>query len=417
MKIKIPYDRSFIDMDVQDDRVAGILHPNKVPARDQAEVLEAAMKRPCGGPSLDEFLKEAKNLLIIVNDGTRPTPTSKVLDFLKEKLEGMDFKFIVATGIHRAPTREEFEFIFGPACYEKWRERIHVHDSRASQDMVFIGESAAGTKMRVNRMGVDAGAILVIGSVEPHYFGGYTGGRKSFLPGIASYETIEQNHKYAIRPEPASLKLKGNPVHEDMIDAIKTIETKPIFSIQTVLDRDRNIYAATAGDIHQSFDAAIEKSNDVFCVKIPEKCDVVVSAAPYPMDVDLYQSQKAIDNAKLALKEGGVLILVSKCRMGIGEASFFELMASSGTAKGILEKIDREYKLGYHKAAKLAEIALWAQMWAFTGLSDEEVSSVLMKPVKDLQAAVDDALKKRGEGAKVLFMMDGGVTVPLVEKQ
>jgi nickel-dependent lactate racemase len=200
-----------------------------------------------------------------------------------------------------------------------------------------------------------------------------------------------------------------------MIDALKTVEGKEIFSIQVVLDRDRRIYSATAGHIHASFDAAIESANEVFCVGVPEKADIVVSIAPYPMDVDLYQAQKALDNGKLALKEDGILILVAKCRTGVGEKSFFELLAGAQSPKEALERIDQGYVLGYHKAAKMAEIALWAEMWAVTDLSDSEVNSVFMRPWSDIQRALDSALEKKGRDAKVLFLMDGCITVPLIQ--
>ena len=168
--------------------------------------------------------------------------------------------------------------------------------------MVLLGRSKSGTEMRINRRGVDAHKIVIISSVEPHYFAGYTGGRKSFLPGIASYETIEQNHKLALRPEACALKLKGNPVHEDMVDALSVVK-KDIFVINTVLDKNHRIYAATAGDIDTSLERAIVKANDVFISKIPEKTDIVVSVVKFPADIDLYQAQKGIDNAKYALRK------------------------------------------------------------------------------------------------------------------
>ncbi|MCG2825617.1 MAG: general glycosylation pathway protein, partial [Thermoplasmatales archaeon] len=204
------------------------------------------------------------------------------------------------------------------------------------------------------------------------------------------------------------------PVHEDMIDALRTIKDKEIFSIQTVLDRERRIYAATAGHIHDSFLAAISKANDVFCVKIKEKADIVVSVAPYPMDVDLYQSQKALENGKLALKDGGILIMISKCRTGIGDPVFFKLLSSCKTPEEILETINKGYKLGYHKAAKMAEIATWAEMWGVTDLPDETMNSVFIKPFHNIQEAVDKALKIKGSDAKALFLMDGSITVPRI---
>jgi nickel-dependent lactate racemase len=413
MEIAVPYGQAHAGIEIPDENVLGVFHPNAVETAPERETLLTALDHPVNSPSFSEFLDDARDVLFIVNDGTRPTPTAKVLDLLHDRIRGIDASFIVATGIHRAPTEEEFRFIFGD-LYETYRGRIHVHDSKNEREMVHLGTSKAGTEMFVNNRGVRAHKLVPIGSVEPHYFGGFTGGRKSFLPGIASYKTIEQNHKYAIQPEPKALALSGNPVHEDMIDALKTVQGKEIFSIQTVLDRDRRIYAATAGDIHASFEAAIESANEVFCIRVPEKADIVVSVAPYPMDVDLYQAQKALDNGKLALKEGGILILVAKCRTGVGERSFFELLAAANSPKEALERIDQGYVLGYHKAAKMAEIALWAEMWAITDLPDPDVESVFMRPFSDIQRALDAALEVKGKEARVLFLMDGSITVPLI---
>jgi nickel-dependent lactate racemase len=403
-----------VPVQVPDQNVLGVYHPNEVKTGPERETLLHALQNPIGAASFDDFLDGAKEVLFIVNDGTRPTPTAKVLEIIHDRLRKVDARFIVATGCHRGPTEEEYKFIFGK-LYAEFKGKVYVHESRNEREMVYLGTSTNGTEMYVNHHGVKADKLVAISSVEPHYFGGYTGGRKSFLPGIASYKTIEQNHKYAIRPEARTLALAGNPVHEDMIDALKSVEGKPIFSIQVVLDKDRRIYGATTGDIHASLDGAMAKANELFCVKVPQKADIVVSVAPYPMDVDLYQSQKALESGKLALKEGGILIMVSKCRTGIGEKAFFDLLASAGgNAKKALEQIDRGYKLGYHKAAKMAEIALWADMWAVTDLRDDEVQAVFMRPFNDVQEAIDEALRAKGRDAKIMFLMDGSITVPML---
>jgi len=413
MKIRIPYGKEKVEVEVDDDRVLGVIEPNRVYIGDEAETIRKGIEQAINSKSFDEFLEDARDLLFVVNDATRPTPTAKVLEVIHDKIEDKDIKFIVATGVHRAPIEEEFDFIFGK-YYSEFRDRIYVHDSKREEDMVYIGSSANGTEMYLNRLGVEAHKIVPIGSVEPHYFAGYTGGRKFFLPGIASYKTIEQNHKYALLPEARALVLEGNPVHEDMIDALRTIEHKEIFSIQTVLDRDKKIYGCTAGHIHDSFLAAVNKAHEVFCVEIEEKADVVVAIATYPMDVDLYQSQKALDNGKLALREGSIIIMVSKCRTGIGERSFFDLLASSKSPQEALERIEQGYKLGYHKAAKMAEIATWAEIWGVTDLEDKDMEGAFIKPFHDIQQAINKAIEKKGSKAKVLFLMDGSVTVPKI---
>ncbi len=415
MEIKVPYGKEEVFLEVQDKNVAGVLYPNEVEVGDQTETLTRAMENPINSKPFEEFLSDARDILFIVNDGTRPTPTAKVLEIIYDKIKDKNIGFIVATGIHRSPTEEELSFIFGKYL-DEFRDRIHAHDSKKKEDMVFLGSSKNGTEMWVNKLGVEAHKLVPIGSVEPHYFGGYTGGRKSFLPGIASWKTIEQNHKYALKPEATALVLEGNPVHEDMIDALKTVADKEIFSIQTVLDRERRIYGATAGHIHDSFFAAIKMAQEVFCVKIAEKADVVVSVAPYPMDVDLYQSQKALDNGKLALKPGGILVMVSKCRTGIGERSFFELLSSSKDPNDALRRIGEGYKLGYHKAAKMAEISTWADVWAVTDLEDKDMESIFIRPFHTIQDAVNQALNEKGTDAKVLFLIEGSMTVPIIDQ-
>jgi len=415
MQVDIPYGRENIKVNVPEDYE--ILVPNKVKIKGEEKLIEAALENPFGFESYDEFAEDADKLLVIVNDATRPTPTSKILKYLLPVLSSHpDVKFLIATGVHRAPTEEEYRFIFGDT-YEVFRRKIYAHDARKDEDMTYLGKSKNGTEMYINKLVSEYHNILVIGSVEPHYFAGYTGGRKSFLPGVASYKTIEMNHKLALSDDARSLALKGNPVNEDMVDAMKVLKDLNVFSIQTVLTGNHKLYAVTAGDLHKSFDAAIDLSNQVFCVPLTKKGNIVITAAPYPMDIDLYQSQKALDNGKLALEDGGVIILVSKCRDGVGEDAFLKLLCRADSPKKILDILDEEYKLGYHKAAKMAQIGIRAEMWAVTDLDDETIEKSQLKPYSNIQKAVDNAvklIKSKGKKPRAIIMPSGSLTVPLI---
>ncbi|WP_299978140.1 nickel-dependent lactate racemase [Desulfobacula sp.] len=414
MKIDVPYGKDgSMSAEINDDVKISFLEANDVQIGDEDENIKVAINNPINSKSFKEFLRDTKKVLVIVNDATRPTPTQKILEFIFDDLKQTDFNFIIATGAHRGPSQEEYLQIFG-SYYEEIKDRIIVHDARVEEDMVFLGQSTNGTQMYVNKAGVEADKIIIISSVEPHYFAGYTGGRKSFLPGIAGYTTIEQNHKLALVPEAKALALDGNPVHEDMIDAIKTVKQE-IFSIMTVLDKHHKVYATCCGHINDSFHAAIDLANEVFAAPLEEKADIVVSVVKFPQDIDLYQAQKGIDNAKLALKENGIMILVAKCRCGIGGKAFADLLGSSDTPEAALETIEKGYVLGYHKAAKMAEIGLWAQMWGVTDVKPEVISKLFIKPFSHLQTAIDLALKEKGRNASVLFLMDGGLTVPLIK--
>lgn len=413
MRVSIPYGKDGEQvLEIPERNFAGVVYPNDVEAADEYEVVERAIDNPIGSPGLEEFLRDSRNVVFLINDATRPTPTYKVLDDLVGRINLASARYLIATGTHRAPTEEEYRFIFG-GHYENLMPHVHAHDSKKDR-MVYLGRSKNGTSMWVNEIAADADHLIVITSVEPHYFAGYTGGRKSFLPGVASYETVEQNHRLAMMPEAQVLRLEGNPVHEDMVDALEVIKKKPIFSIQLVLDRHQNIYRVAAGDINKAFEKAVEWANEVYSVEIGEKVDVVVSVAPYPMDVDLYQSQKALDNGKWALKEGGTIIFVSKCREGIGHSTFLQQLSTSSDPAMVLESLAKEYKLGYHKAAKMAEIATWADICGVTGIDPEVLRKANITPFVSVQSAVDAALAKNRD-AKVLVLMEGSVTLPRVD--
>lgn len=418
MEVKVPYgkDESF-KIEVNDSQLTGVFNPNKVEKVNQDAAIDEALNNPFDSESFEKFMDTDERVVFIVNDGTRPTPTAKVLSHIYPKIKDKNIYFIIATGVHRAPTEEEYNFIFGEDIYQdlKKKDRIHCHDCR-EDEMEFLGKSSNGTEMYINKIVADADKVVPISSIEPHYFAGYTGGRKSFLPGVASYETISQNHYLALQDSARALALDGNPVHEDMMDAMHVLKDINVFAIEMVLDSDHEIYAVTTGNLSKSFYAGIDKAKEVYGVQIPHKADIVISVAPYPMDVDLYQSQKALDNGKLALNKDGILILVAKCRTGIGPKPFYNLLSSEKDAQAVLDKIHSSWKLGYHKAAKMAQIDTWAQTWAVTDLTDEEMENVHFNPFHDLKTAYAAAVAEKGADASVIVLPAGSMTVPEVTK-
>ncbi|UCE91642.1 MAG: nickel-dependent lactate racemase [Methanobacteriota archaeon] len=413
MRIDVAYGDKKETVEVPDHKVGEIVLPNELPSMDEASVIRHALANPLGSVGLSEFLEGARSVLVIVNDATRPTPTARIMGEIHASLRDLDAKYIVATGMHAAPTEEEYRFIFGDA-YDDISSKVISHDSKEST-MVRLGRTSRGTEVRMNSIIQEVDRIVVIGSVEPHYFAGYTGGRKAFIPGISAYETIEQNHKLALSLDAQALRLDGNPVHEDMMEAMRFLTDKDVFSIMAVLDRDHKTCAAFSGGLRESFDAAVEKADKVFVVPLKGKAEIVVAVTSFPHDIDLYQSQKALDNAKYAVKEGGIVILVSACRKGVGPDTFLKLLASAETPGQALEKIAEGYKLGYHKAAKMAEIGLDRKLYAVTTLDAETARKAHLIPMASVQEALDSAMKEMDEDAKVTFIMDAVITVPKIE--
>ncbi len=415
MYIDVPWDTATVPVKIDEARLGAVIESKTVKVRDEAALLRELLAGDRGDPGLRAFLEAASGpVVVVVNDATRPTPSGRVIEIMQPDLEGYDLEFLVATGSHKPPGEHELEQIFGRAMREHYLDRIHSHDAKDDGELVHIGETSRGVPVWLNRRIAEAKDLLLINSVEPHYFAGYTGGRKSLFPGVAGYATIEANHKLALDPAADNLALEGNPVHEDLEEMVALLGDKRIYSIQIVLDHQHRIHSAHVGDLEESWRAAVHHADDHYVVDLQQRYDIVVAAAPYPMDYDLYQSQKALENGSLALKDGGVLILVSKCRHGIGAETFFRLMSSASTPDEVLSSIEGNYILGYHKAARLAHIANRGEMWGVTGLPEDDLEAAFIRPFPSVQQAVDAALARKGPRAQVLFLMDASITVPRV---
>lgn len=392
-----------------------IIEP-RTPARlEEDVVLRTALEEPLDSASLDSFLKE--DCLVVVNDATRSTPTHRILTALQTASKTPQLRFIISTGTHRGPTQEELTWIF-----QEWlglyASRIHVHDCRDTSSHVYIGKTSRGTEVYVNRLLAEAKRVLVISSVEPHYFAGYTGGRKSLIPGLAGFRTIEQNHRWALSSDSQPLRLDGNPVHEDLMEAVSLLHEKEIFSIQLVLDRDGRICAAFAGSLDVSFREAVDAASRIYVTEVREKAAVVIAAAKAPLDVNLYQAHKALEHGKLALKKGGTIVLVAACPEGIGPRHYYDMLASIKTRDGfsqfLAESQTAPYTLGLHKAVKIVQLLQESEIWMKSEMQDEDLQRIQLKPIHDLQKSLDEALSQHGADARVAILTDGATCVPKI---
>ena len=412
MKLDVPYGREGrMPLEVPDDIACELVLPKEVPPLDEHAALRSALDAPLGGTRLAEFLHGAHNVLVIVNDATRPTPTTMMLDAVAGPLNEANARFIVAVGTHRAPTEKEYREIFG-VHYEDVRGRLLQHDCRNDADIRDFGTTTLGTPIRVNKAVAEADRIVILTSVEPHYFAGCTGGRKSIFPGLAAHASITQNHKWALDERSSTFALKGNPVHDDMDEAVRRLD-KPIFALQAVLDSHYRVCAAFAGDNHASFQAAVDRAHDLFAVGVPRRADIVVAVARYPLDIDLYQAQKSLENARHAVRKGGVLILVAECREAIGNDTFYRLLTASPDLDAVFDAIDRGYQLGFHKAAKAVELLRHCDVFAVTAMENETLEKIFVRPFATVQEAFDRALAEKGREASVLVLMDATLTVPV----
>ncbi len=431
MKLEIPYQNGTENVELPDDCL--VIEPNDSVGNGTAtsvEIVREALAHPLWADSppfasLGEFLAGGKKVVVIVNDATRPTPTPAMLAPMAGELKAAGATFIVATGAHRKPTEVEYHTILGQH-YDVFRSHTLAHDARDASSLVELGTTRNGTPILLNRAVVEADRVVVLGSVEPHYFAGYTGGRKAFLPGVAGFATIEANHRLALDPHAASLELEANPVSQDMEDALVFVP-KRVFALMAILDKHQALCAVTTGDLRASFEAAVEKAKAIFAVSIDERADIVVSVAKPPMDIDLYQSQKAIENGLLAVKDGGCLILVSSCRDGVGDEGYMKLLASESKPEAVLERIKDGYRLGWHKAGKIAHAAMKVKMMAVSELDAATLAKAFIEKRPTVQDALEAALAafaaspagrgKKARKARVAVLVDGTVTVPTARKK
>ncbi|MFC1569287.1 nickel-dependent lactate racemase [bacterium] len=409
MNIDIQYGDRCCSISIPKSRLAGILKSKSVQPVDPHIILNKALSQPVDAPMLDEFVEQNESLLIIVNDGARHTPTALILETIRPILEKVDIEFLIATGTHRYSTELELMSILGP-FYQTHRSRINIHDCHRKSSLEEIGTTSRKTEVWIHRLAAYASKILVIGSVEPHYFAGFTGGRKALIPGVAGFQTVEQNHSHAMSKLSEPMKLTGNPVHEDMEEAVRLLN-KNIFSIQVVLDIHDQICAAFTGDLYGSLNIAAETCRKIYGGVISQKADIVVAVATPPLDCDLYQSQKAMEHARLALNTRGILILVSACHEGIGPDHFYQLLTSDSNPDNVLKIIQQGYKLGHHKAANWISLSRDVTLFGVTQLNPRILQSVYMHPFSSVQEALDYALQKKS--GRVLVMPSASVTVPV----
>ena len=362
---------------------------------------------------------------MVVNDATRPTPSADVLRVLRPDLEewsrdpANDLAFVIATGTHRTASPKEVERLLGFDLARAHAGRIFCHDSKDEGQLVHLGRTARGTEIWVNRLLERARSVLVVNSVEPHYFAGYTGGRKSLFPGLAGHETVWANHKLSMEAGAETLVLAGNPVHEDLEEATAIgVAGKKVFSIQLVLDPDHRVGFAAAGSLEDTFRRAVAVADERFVLEIERRSEIVVAVAPHPMDCNFYQTNKAIQSGALAVKDGGILIVVSECPFGLGENQIlFDMLAACGSPAEAVARADQEeYRLGVQQATRIAAILDRVEIWAVTSVRDEDVRAMFMTPVPDVQTALDAALALQGDEARVLFLNDASITVPRLRR-
>ena len=283
-------------------------------------------------------------------------------------------------------------------------------------DCVSYGTTSRGTPVDITRVVAEADRRICLGNIEYHYFAGYSGGAKAIMPGVSTRAAIQANHSRMVLPECCAGNLETNPLRLDIEEAGAMVGVD--FILNVVLSEHKEILKAVAGDVTKAHRAGCAFLDTLYRKELTEAADIVlVSQGGAPKDLNLYQTQKALDNAKHAVRDGGIIILIGSCREGLGERTFEEWMTTAPTARSLIERIQREFKLGGHKAAAIAMVLERVEVDLVSELDDDFVRSLFLVPQPSAQTALDHAFEKLGPDARVLSMPYGGSTLPKVIKR
>ena len=414
MKLEFGYGKGVQTVEVADKNLLAVLTSNPMThARTGEEAVRHALENPIGCEKLQKIVKPGQKVAIVTSDISRPLPTWQIMPSVLDELYSAgvakeDITLVFALGSHRPHTEEEKRHLAGDRAYEE----VRCMDSTPN-DCVHMGITSRGTDVDITRVVAEADVRICLGNIEFHYFAGYSGGAKAIMPGVSTPAAIQQNHRMMVSPDACAGKLVGNPIREDIEEAgaICGID----FIVNVVLDEHKHIVYAVAGEVTQAHRVGCAYLDKMYRNAIPRRADIVlVSQGGAPKDANLYQTQKALDNAKHAVKKGGTIILMGACPEGFGSATFESWLRDAPTAHSLVERIGKEFKLGGHKAAAIGMVLDDARIDFVSEMDDELVRSIFLVPQPDAQTAFDAAMARYGEEATVIAMPFGGATLPIV---
>jgi nickel-dependent lactate racemase len=414
--MKLKYGKEEVQLPLSDKNILQVLNLKEQEVlSNPEEKLKYLLKNPIGSPSLKEliFQKKAQKILIIVNDITRPTPYKIILPPLLNELDEVgvnkeDIKFIIATGIHRDNYKEELSNIFGEDIISTYKFINHNADS---PDLHYLGKLKSGNELWVNPIVSESDFIITTGVIVPHYFAGFSGGRKSILPGICGRKTIEANHSKMIHLNSRAGNFKDNPVHEEMQEAAEKVGVD--FNINVVINENHKIVEIVAGGLFESWQKGVEVGKKIYFYPIKKRAEVVIaSAGGYPKDINVYQAQKSLDNAYQAVKPGGTIILLAECTEGYGEPIFEQWIKEAESPEDIIKRIKEKFVLGGHKAYGIARVVKEVEVILISSLSKGKVRKLFFIPMRNISQAIDYVKNKYGKDFQVYILPSGNTVVP-----
>lgn len=422
--IKIPYYTSSLDLHVGEENLEAVITAKTDtfdPGKSEAELVEEALANPIGTKRLRELAKGKKKVTLVTSDHTRAVPSKLTLPILlREIREGSpdaEITILIATGLHRPTTEAEQRRMFGDAIVDN--EKIVVNEAFKDEDFAYVRSLPSGAELWVNKVALDCDLLITEGFIEPHFFAGFSGGRKSILPGICNAATVNENHSYKAISSPYSTTgvLAHNPIHEDMVCAARAVNVQ--FILNVALNAEKKVIAAFAGDLEEAHAAGVSFVRELAqCPSITGDI-VITSNGGYPLDQNLYQSPKAVATAEACCADGGVIIMCASCFDGMG-GTHFEKLIVRGTVDEIdeyLSKIPPKETIPEQWCAQIYSRILKKHriILVTTYLDHELVRKANMIPASSPDEALAMAYEMMGRDARVVVIPDGVAVLAVKE--
>ncbi|HEY8889171.1 MAG TPA: nickel-dependent lactate racemase [Clostridium sp.] len=424
-KFELKYGRSTVNFSINEENVIGVI--DNIPStssKTEKDVIKEALQNPISSPRISEIVHPGEKICIIIPDVTRIWQKPSVYlpfivdELLQSGIETKDILFISATGSHRNQTEDEHKQLLGDTLYGNYK--IIDHDCNNKDNLTYLGKTSFGTPVSINKKAMECDHIIITGGIVYHFLVGWSGGKKSVLPGIASYETIMANHGLALnknlgegtRPEIKCGNITNNPVHLDMEQA--TTMVNPSFMFNVIMDSTGNISSAVAGNYikaHEQGRKYVDKSDGVY---IKEKADLVIATAGgYPKDINFYQSSKLFLNSREAVKDGGTLIALTECSEGLGgDDDVKSILANYNTLLDREKSLRKRYTISKHIGCLSCETAQTFNLILVSNLDPKFLENTDIKIVKTIDEALNLTYAEKGENLKTYIMPHGANTLP-----
>lgn len=415
-EIELPYNDSRITARVPTRNLAYVLSARDEPGLpDERAAITAALRQPIASAPLRDRVKKSDKVVVLVTDYTRPCPDDRLLPPILAELETVvprdNITIIVALGLHPPMDREALIKKYGKSIVEDYR--VINHDV---SDTINIGTTTRGTPVDINKKVIDADFRLSTGFIEPHFFAGFSGGRKSIAPGVFSVRSAYYNHGYKMLEHSGvrAGNLKGNPIHEDMVEQAKMAKLN--FIVNVLLNKKREITHVVAGDPFQAHEAGCALEMAVVGVKTPRRVDIAITTnSGAPLDLDLYQTCKGIDTAAQITRPGGIIICASSCCCGVGPADFLKVHAAVKTPEEVLAKIRHEEPIGVQwENQVLARMQLKHEIYLLSDMDVKTVRDMMMTPIRSIEEGLEKAFAVLGKDASVGVIPQGPLVIPVL---